>query len=178
MERDMTGMGDKLDRTDGPDEEAPVGASVWERDLWTLLTTHVREEGDLLAQYSAVARETKSEAFSYLVHLLIEDEIRHHRIFAELAASLKTQAELGGEPPIVPTMDFARVDSTAVLEATEQLMRSEQQDARDLKRLQRELSDVKDTTLWSLLVDLMQRDTQKHIAMLRFAKDHAGRRHH
>ena len=53
---------------------------------------------------------------------------------------------------------------------------SEARDARELKRLQRELRDVKDTTLWSLLVDLMQRDTQKHIAILRFVRKHAGRK--
>jgi hypothetical protein len=30
--------------------------------------------------------------------------------------------------------------------------------------------------LWSVLVELMERDTQKHIAILRFVRKHAGRR--
>jgi hypothetical protein len=34
---------------------------------------------------------------------------------------------------------------------------------------------VKDSSLWSLLVELMQRDTQKHIAILRFVTKHARR---
>jgi rubrerythrin len=169
----MTGMSDKIDTADGTDR-APAGASVLERDLWTHLTTHVREERDLLEQYSAVAHETRSKAFAYLVNLLIEDEIRHHRIFTELATSL--EAEMSGKVPIVPIMDFVSADRVAVLEATQQLMEKEEQDARELKRLQRELLDLKDTTLWSLLIDLMQRDTQKHIALLRFTKKHAGRR--
>jgi hypothetical protein len=157
-------------------EKQPRGASPWELDLWTHLTSHVEAERGLLEAYSAVAEQSASKAFSYLVGILIEDEIRHHRLFIELAKSLKTEAELSGADPIIPNLDFARGDSAAVLDATKQLMASEEQDAQELKRLQSELRDVKDTTLWSLLVDLMQRDTQKHIAILRFVKKHAGRK--
>jgi rubrerythrin len=153
----------------------PRGASSWELDLWTHLTSHVEAERGLLEQYSAVAEQSPSKAFSYLVKLLIEDEIRHHRLFTELAASLKTEAELTGEDPIIPYMDFVQADRAAMLDATKQLLANEEQDARELKRLQRELRDLKDTTLWSLLVDLMQRDTQKHVAILRFVRKHARR---
>jgi hypothetical protein len=38
----------------------------------------------------------------------IEDEIRHHRLFTEFAKSLKTEAELREEDPIVPHMDSYR----------------------------------------------------------------------
>ena len=156
--------------------DPPAGASVWVEDLFTHLTSHAQAERGLLEEYSAVAQQTQSKAFAYLVNLLIEDETRHHRLFAELASSLKTDAEWSDADPLVPRMDFARADRAAVLEATQQLMEKEEQDARELKRLRRELRDVKDTTLWSLLVDLMQRDTEKHIALLRFAKKHAGQR--
>jgi hypothetical protein len=162
---------DQVDTTD----RAPTGASPWEKRLWTHLVTHVNNEQDLLMEYSAAACETRSEAFAYLVNLLIEDEDRHHRIFAALAATLKTEAEMSGQPPKVPYMDFYRADGDAVLEVTERLLNRERRDARELKRLQRELRSVKDTSLWGLLVDLMQRDTQKHIAMLRFAKRHADK---
>jgi rubrerythrin len=133
----------------------------------------VEAERGLLEAYSAVAEQSSSKAFSYLVELLIDDEIRHHRLFTELAKSLKTQAELSGADPIIPHLDFVRTDRAGVLDATKQLIASEEQDAQELKRLQRELRDVKDSTLWSLLVDLMQRDTQKHIAILRFVRKHA-----
>ena len=155
--------------------DPPRGASTWELDLWTHLTSHVEAERGLLEEYSAIAEQSESKAFSYLVKLLIEDEVRHHRIFTELAKSLKTEAEMRRENPIIPYMDFVHADRDAVLDATKQLLASEGQDARELKRLQRELRDVKDTTLWSLLVDLMQRDTQKHIAILRFVRRHARR---
>jgi hypothetical protein len=74
-------------------------------------------------------------------------------------------------------MDFNQTDNRdAVIDLTDQLLQKEQADAQELKRLRRELRDVKDTSLWGLLVDVMERDTQKHIAILRFAKRHAGRR--
>jgi len=153
----------------------PSGASPWEVDLWTHLTSHVEAERGLLEEYSVVAEQSPSKAFTYLVNLLIEDEIRHHRLFIELAESLTTEAELRQEDPIVPYIDFVTTDRAAVLDATKRLLENEEQDARELKRLQRELRDVKDSSLWSLLVDLMQRDTQKHIAVLRFVKKHARR---
>jgi rubrerythrin len=152
------------------------GASPWEHDLWTHLTSHLEAERGLLEEYSAVAERSPSKAFSYLVKLLIEDEIRHHRLFAELASSLRTDAELRREDPVVPYMDFVQADRAAILDATKQLIANEEKDARELKRLQHELRAVKDTTLWSLLVDLMQRDTQRHIAILRFVRRHSGRR--
>ena len=154
--------------------ESSRGASAWERKLWTHLTDHIEAERSLLEEYSVVAEQAQSKAFAYVVNLLIEDEIRHHRIFIELAKSLETEALLKREDPIVPYPDFDKADRAAVLDSTQRLLKNEEQDARELKRLQHELRDVKDTTLWSLLVDLMQRDTQKHIALLRFVKKHAG----
>jgi hypothetical protein len=154
-------------------DESNRGPSAWERQLWTHLTDHIEAERGLLEEYSEVAKQAQSKAFGYIVNLLIEDEIRHHRIFRELAKSLETEALLRREDPIVPYPDFDQADRAAVFDCTQRLLKNEEQDARELKRLQRELHDVKDTTLWSLLVDVMQRDTQKHIALLRFVKKHA-----
>jgi rubrerythrin len=153
--------------------ESSAGPSPWERDLYAHLSEHADAERGLLEQYSTVAKETPSKAFQYLVNLLIEEEIRHHKIFSELAESLKDEALAGGRNAIIPTLDFDRANHDAVLDATQRLLANEQKDARDLKGLRRSLRDVKDTSLWSLLVELMERDTQKHIAILTFVRKHA-----
>ncbi len=154
-----------------------AGPSEWARDLHVHLTSHVDIERGLLEEYRSAAEASSSKAFAYLVNLLIEDEMRHHRIFSELADSLETMSlRPGAADPPVPYLDFNRANREAVLELTEKLLAQEQQDAQELKRLQRELRDVKDTTLWGLLVDLMQRDTQKHIALLKFVKKNTARR--
>ncbi len=155
-------------------DASSAGASPWERDLYAHLTSHVEAERVLLKEYSGAAETSPSKALRYLVNLLIEDEIRHHRMFTELAESLRTEASLGSDPP-VPYVDFD-LATDSVIDLTDQLLRKEQEDLQELKRLKRELNDVKDTSLWAILVDLMERDTQKHIAILRFARKHARRR--
>jgi rubrerythrin len=157
-------------------DASSAGPSAWERDLYAHLTSHVEAERELLQEYAAAAQSSPSKALRYLVNLLIEDEIRHHRIFTELAESLKSEALLGGHDPIIPNVDFKQAaNRDAVIDLTDQLLKKEQEDAQELKRLRRELRDVKDTSLWGILVELMQRDTEKHIAILRFAKKHTGR---
>lgn len=154
----------------------PVQASAWEQRLFTHLTSHTKNEGKLLAEYVGVAQGTESKALSYLLDLLVQDEHRHHGLFEALAKSLKAQAELDPDPE-VPNLDFHKVDTRELLEQTRVLLAHEREDAAELKRLRKELHDVEDTTLWGLLVDLMQRDTEKHIAMLEFVEKHAARDH-
>jgi hypothetical protein len=150
-----------------------IGASSWERDIYGHLTEHVIKEGALLEEYVNAATQTGSKALAYLINLLVEDERRHHSLFKQLAQSLKSTAQLNREGPDVPRMDLDMENRAEVLEVTERLLDREESDRRELKRLQKKLSDVKDTTLWGLLVELMERDTDKHIAILRFARKHA-----
>jgi hypothetical protein len=150
----------------------PIGASVTERELFEHLARHLREEGALLEEYVEIAYTTPSKALSYLLRLLVEDEQRHHRQFADLLSSLKSEAELRAEEPVVPRLDFHRDDREGVLATTRRLLAHEESDAAELKRLRRELRDLEDTTLWGLLVEVMQRDTEKHIAILRFVEKH------
>jgi hypothetical protein len=156
--------------------ESWAGPSATDRALYAHLTKHIATERGLLEEYTEIAERTESRAFRYLVNLLIEDEIRHHQLFSELAESVETIALMKAKEPAVPLIDFSRADRDGVLEATRRLLDHENEDARELKRLQRELRDTKDDSLNGLLVELMQRDTQKHIAILRFVRKHARRR--
>jgi rubrerythrin len=156
-------------------DESSAGPSIWARELYAHLTNHLQAENDLLKKYASVAETTESKAFHYLVRLLIEDETRHHRLFTELAESLKDEALCTGKEPAVPYLDFNRADGAAVRRATEELINSEEEDARELRRLHRELRDIRDTSLWTLLVELMQQDTEKHLSILRFVSRHTAR---
>lgn len=152
---------------------APIGASLWERELYDHLIQHVGKERILLAEYESAAAATESAALAYLINLLMGDERRHHAIFEQLACSLKSSAELRPDNPDVPRLDFDAENRVEVLEVTARLLERERQDLSELKQLHRELSEVKDTTLWDLLVELMERDTDKHIAILEFVRRHA-----
>lgn len=154
-------------------DESSAGPSPWERQLYAHLKGHVETERAMLEKYAEVAERTDSKAFRYLVKLLIDDEVRHHRLFDELAGSLETEALMKHEEPDIPYMDFQRADRAAIREGAKDLLDNEERDIGELKRLQRELRDVKDTSLWGLLVELMQRDTEKHITILKFVREHA-----
>jgi hypothetical protein len=149
-----------------------IGWSVGETELYAHLSGHASREGAMLDEYAKAATATQSKALAYLVEILMEDERRHHRWFAELASSLEADASFSGTEPAVPRMDFHRADRVTVRAVTERLLDHEKADERELNRLQKELQDVSGTTLWGLLVELMQRDTDKHIAVLTFVKKH------
>jgi hypothetical protein len=155
-------MADKLD-----------GASAWEQDLYDHLISHVDNERDLLVTYQQAASFSGSAAFRYLASLIVEDEGRHHQMFEELAESLRCDAELRPGEPRIPRLDRWGDDQERVVGLTEELIAREKRDANELRRLTKQLRDVKDTTVWQLLVRLMEMDTAKHIEILNFVRKHA-----
>ncbi|MFI5040473.1 MAG: hypothetical protein ACHQNA_01270 [Acidimicrobiales bacterium] len=153
--------------------QALIGASVWEDDLYTHLTTHLGNELDLLTAYKQAAEESNSAAFQYLVGIIVDDEMRHHRVFEELANALRSDVEMRPVEPAVPDLAGFGELPQKVVELTDALLAREEQDAGELRHLSRELRDVRDTTLWQLLVKVMELDTEKHAEILRFVRKHA-----
>ena len=153
----------------------PIGASTWERELFELLVDHIEREREILQEYQQAAQETRSKAFAYVVGLLVEDEKRHHELFRSLAQTVRSEAELMPGSPVIPYMDFDRVDSEKIRRLSLDLLRNEDEDAKELRKLHDHLQDVQHTTLWDLVVSLMRRDTDKHIAILEFVLAHTPR---
>ena len=151
-----------------------VGASVWEEELYEHLISHEANEQELLTEYQEAAESSPSLAFRYLAGLIIEDERRHHRIFRELASALKTDAELSAGQPAVPRFDqWGWPEADKIVELSVRLLARERADAEELHRLAGQLKEVKDTTMWQLLVKVMEMDTAKHVEILKFVKRHA-----
>jgi hypothetical protein len=151
----------------------PVGASVWERDMLRYLRDHVTREGAMLEEYAFAAEHTDSRALSYVMRILLDDEQRHHRWFQELASSVRISASMSGEDLPVPELDPGGFNDTAVQALVQRMVDNEKDDARELKRLRKQLRDFEDTTLWTLLVDLIELDTEKHLRILHFVQKHA-----
>ena len=156
---------------DAANTTKPIGLSVWEAALLDHLTEHARSEGELLAAYQRVVESTQTEYVSYLFGLILEDEVRHHRLFEELANALRAPVErdVGPKVPAIETIE----NPEALLEVTERLLDAEEADARELKHLSRDkdLRLMRGHSLWPLLIELMEHDTQKHEAILRFIRD-------
>lgn len=146
-----------------------VGASVWEEELYSHLRGHASEEQKTIERYRELAAQSESLAFRYLVGQILEDEKRHHQWMADLAATIKAASDLS--EPALPILDLGRA-GPEVTAATAELLGIERADRKALKALERQLDDVKDTTIWALLVRLMVLETDKHIAILDFVRRH------
>lgn len=143
------------------------GASVWEQEVYDQFLAHIEAESEILDAYRKLASDLGSSDVTYLANLILEDEVRHHRLFQELANALSAEVQLGPSVGGIPEIPAVRADPSALLEATNRLLELEETDARELKRLQRSVRPVADTTLWSLVIETMELDTRKHIAILR-----------
>lgn len=151
-----------------------AGASVWEQELYDYVSGHVATEGAILEEYQQLAEDPSgSPAFRYLARLILADERRHHQLFNDLAESIRQMAEVRLEDEPIPSLHGLRSDRERILATTERLLESERADAKELKKLTKELKDFRETTLWGLLVGLMRDDTAKHIKILEFIRDRA-----
>lgn len=128
---------------------------------------HVDGELELLKAYVEF-RDSGPEHVRYLVDLILDDEVRHHRLFGELVNRLKSDIDWKDYWPHVPYLHRSSPVRASLREATERFLTFEQEDAKSLERLRKELRPLRDTTLFSLLVELMELDTKKHIAILKF----------
>jgi hypothetical protein len=156
--------------------QAPAGASVWERDMLTHLSKHSIREGAQLAEYGKAAERSPSKALHYAIRMVLADEERHHRWFSDLASSLQAEVAVAKTAPVIPWLDLDLVDRSAVGHVLERMIDSERHDAHELKRLSAQWHDAEGTTLWGLLIEVMQRDTDKHIEMLRWLHKHMSPR--
>jgi rubrerythrin len=149
----------------------PPGLSTWERGVYEQLAAHVDAEAPLVAAYARLAEESGSDYVRYLVALILDDEARHHRMLQELlravsAGSVARDDDGDAAVPMIRRVQHA----DELLEVTERLLRFEDDDKRSLKQLRRSLKDVRDTSLWDVVVDAMRRDTEKHVAILEFLR--------
>jgi hypothetical protein len=150
-----------------------AGASVWEQELYDHVTAHGRNEGEVLEAYEELAASTDSPAFAYLARIILDDERRHHQLLNDLAETIRTTAELSGEPTPIPDLGLFKGDRQQILAQTEQFLALEEEDNKKLERLAKDLKDVRKTTAWQLVVQLMQHDNEKHRRILKFIRDRA-----
>ena len=151
-----------------------IGASVWEQDMYDYVSGHVATEGAILEEYQRLAEDPSgSPAFRYLAGLILADERRHHQMFNDLAESIRKLAELSADDGPIPSLHGLKADRERIMATTERLLETERADAKELKQLAKQMKDMRETTLWTLLLELMQDDTSKHIKILQFIRDRA-----
>jgi len=146
-----------------------LAGSQWDEQLLAHFDEHVSGELDLLEGYLAI-RDTGPEHVRYLIDMILDDEARHHRTFKELVNRLRSDIDFRDYGPKVPYLKRDPETSQALVAATERFLAFERADGKSLRQLKKELRPVRDTTLFSLLIELMELDTKKHIAILEFIR--------
>jgi hypothetical protein len=149
----------------------PVGPqpSLSERELLELLESHAEHETEALHSYEELAGGSPDEHVRYVAALLLDDERRHHQLLAEMANRVRGDAEWRPLEPSVPHLGVSH-DRAGLLDLTAQLMKTERHDLRRIRTLKRRLRRQRYQSLLSLVADILEFDTRKHIHMLAFLR--------
>ena len=128
--------------------------------------SHVRQETAFLEQYEQLVEQVGDDGIAFLLRMILADEHRHHELFEEMS-----RAALGDDPAAVPAPPAPdRATAKALLEPTERFLDAERDDQETLRRLRKELKPAREDTLWPLLVEMMEIDTEKHIRVLEYLR--------
>lgn len=143
--------------------------TAWAQRIVNTLQDHMDNERDALTEYGHLALASPDGHVRFLMELILQDEVRHHRLFAEMVAALRRQIEQRGEGGL-PEMRPIE-DPVALRAQTKTLLDLEREDIRELRALRRELGKVEDTSWWVVLIEMMEADNEKHIKLLEFVRD-------
>ncbi|MDA8073593.1 MAG: hypothetical protein M0Z82_18805 [Actinomycetota bacterium] len=150
---------------------SPEGLSVFEDKVYRQLVDHASSEVDLVTAYRDLAEAPETpEAARFLIRLIVDDEERHHRLFHQIALAIGNDISWRHDPDAVPVLSWQAHPELEA--ATERFLAVERADRRQLQALRKDMRPMRDVSLWPLLVELMERDTEKHILLLSFIKDH------
>ena len=149
-----------------------VGSREWESDVYQHVANHGHIEGEILDEYQRLADDEEiPPAFAYLARIILDDEVRHHRIFDDLAENMRQMVEESDDRSPIPSLRGFHTDRVRIQRLTERLLEVERSDERELKDLAKRLKEFDKVTLWGLLIELMLDDTRKHIKILKFIQD-------
>lgn len=162
--------------TTGGHQRTELAGSPWDEQLLARFDEHESGELELLQSYLEF-RDSGPEHVRYLVDMILQDEARHHETFRQLVNRVRSDIDFRDYEPKVPylTRDRSEDRRAALIAATDRLLAFEREDMSSLRHLEKELRPVRHTTLFSLLVELMELDTKKHIAILEFIRRNADR---
>jgi rubrerythrin len=143
-----------------------VNTNEWWARISHEFQLHVREELHFLEQYQDVVDRLDDDAARFLFKMILDDEHRHHELFDDMTRAVLREGE---ELPGIPKFDAEQ--ARELLEPTERFLAAERDDHKKLHQLARELRPVANETLWPLLVELMEIDTEKHVRILEYLRE-------
>lgn|GEM_PF-1055083 len=146
-----------------------------EEEVFRHLSDHIASESEFISAYRELAEAPATpEAARYLIQLILEDEERHHRVLHEIMTAVGNRIASRSDPDAVPNLPH-EPPNRVLEEVTGRFLAAERADAKQLRALRKKLGPFRDTSMWALLVELIEHDTAKHIRILTFIRDHVVR---
>ena len=151
----------------------PEGISPVEK-LLNEFEAHETKEDRALEFYKKTLGHMPNPLTRFLMQLIVSDEEKHRAVVHAMAATLKGSLtwtkplgslEGGGDLP---------VPDGELRQATDELLRLEKDGIREYKLLAKESSGYYNG-LFKVLLDAMIRDSEKHVELLEFLKEHLNR---
>jgi rubrerythrin len=134
------------------------------------LAEHGPREGAALAEYERLVDSCDDEGIRYLAAMVLADERRHHQLITEMLHQIQSYL---WETDVEPQVPYLHVRHDPELRAaTDRLLRLERDDARELRKLRRQVKDQPPSSMLALLVELMLHDTAKHVQILKLIRSH------
>lgn len=150
-----------------PDDALATPVSLEER-LLSIVERHAAAEQGSLDDYRRMAEHSGDPVVGLLMRLVLEDEERHHQLLVRMAASLRDALHWTQSAGALPTGAAPGGRSDAELLAiTRARIREEREGMRQFKDLAKRHAHVAGG-LFSLLLETMAMDSQKHEHILRF----------
>lgn len=153
----------RVDRPGGP----PPAQS--ERAVIEQLEAHAGHEAEVLHAYEELAATSPDGHVRYLAHLILDDEVYHHQLLAEMLDRVRSDAGWISTDPDIPWVRTPR-DRRALLDTTARLLREERADLRLTRTLKRRLRPQRHTSLLWMMAEVLELDTRKHIRILEFLR--------
>jgi rubrerythrin len=144
----------------------------WEYQALTHIQDHILAERGAASSYEELGKAEDPQV-RYLASMVAADEHRHHQLLQDIVQSLGSRMYEGADDSVIAeAAPLSPERRQALLEITRRMLVFEEDDTRELKRLRRELHKAPDDTMWPLLIDIMELDTEKHFRILKAIERH------
>jgi hypothetical protein len=132
---------------------------------------HASAEADALVQYEQLAESSGDPVVALVMHLILEDEERHHGLLKRIEASLRDALNWSHSPASLPTSPTIQPPLHADLAAVARgLVAEERTGALKMRELAAQEKGI-GSGLHSLLLEMMAMDSDKHARLLHFVQD-------
>jgi hypothetical protein len=153
---------------------APTNPPSLSERLIRALEAHASAEAHDLAALQALVEGSSDPVLKLLIALVIDDEQRHHSLLQSMIRRLQEEVEFVSSPNALPVPDAEpQSPDFHIATALRSLIRDEHEGARHLRHIARQDPHLY-AGLYSLLLETIARDSEKHATILRYLLQRSG----